>query len=183
MHANDIFMSQKLPKYTYFFSFLLQALYICTYVHVRNFSTHYPYYFCNSSCNITRSQSMDFPKRKHNYLLCAVLCHFGEIQSGHYVTYRRHRDHWYFTSDADVRRCQTSGKYKSKVLRIKSYVASNSIFFLLYPFRSPGGKPLYSILRKAIRTSFIDEGSLIETKSVCILNTNSYYLYEINKFL
>ena len=72
---------------------------------------------------------MDFPKRKHNYLLCAVLCHFGEIQSGHYVTYRRHRDHWYFTSDADVRRCQTSGKYKSIVFSKKRLFKAFKVFF------------------------------------------------------
>lgn len=74
------------------------------FVYVRQLKSKTP----NTGCSIARSQSMDFPKRKHNYQLCAVLCHFGEIQSGHYITYRRHLDHWYFTSDADVRRCQTS---------------------------------------------------------------------------
>ena len=42
-----------------------------------------------STSNITRSQSMDLQKNKHNYQLCAVLCHFGEIQTGHYITYRK----------------------------------------------------------------------------------------------
>jgi len=61
-----------------------------------------------STSNITRSQSMDLQKNKHNYQLCAVLCHFGEIQTGHYITYRKCRwpcgkIRWYYTSDADVR--------------------------------------------------------------------------------
>ena len=61
-----------------------------------------------SSTNITRSQSMDFKKNHHSYQLCAIICHFGEIQTGHYVTYRKckwpcGKIRWYYTSDSDVR--------------------------------------------------------------------------------
>ena len=61
---------------------------------------------CN--INITRSQSMDFKKNHHSYQLCAIICHFGEIQTGHYITYRKCRwpcgkIRWYYTSDSDVR--------------------------------------------------------------------------------
>jgi ubiquitin carboxyl-terminal hydrolase 30 len=45
---------------------------------------------------------------KNSYLLCAVICHLGDMDTGHYVTYRKcywpsGKVKWYYTSDTDVR--------------------------------------------------------------------------------
>lgn len=45
---------------------------------------------------------------RNNYILCAVICHFGDIEAGHYITYRKckwscGRVRWHYTSDGDVR--------------------------------------------------------------------------------
>ena len=41
------------------------------------------------------------------YQLCAVICHFGEIESGHYITYRKcilsgGKVRWFSANDADI---------------------------------------------------------------------------------
>lgn len=45
------------------------------------------------------------PSTKAIYHLCAVICHLGDIERGHYITYRKlpGGKQFYFTSDADVR--------------------------------------------------------------------------------
>ena len=79
------------------------------FVYVRQLKSRIiPEHRSGSSSNITRSQSMDFKKNHHSYQLCAIICHFGEIQTGHYVTYRKckwpcGKIRWYYTSDSDVR--------------------------------------------------------------------------------
>ncbi|XP_066995216.2 ubiquitin carboxyl-terminal hydrolase 30 homolog [Anabrus simplex] len=45
-------------------------------------------------------------RMKHLYKLVAVVVHRGDVDSGHFETYRRHprfEEKWYFTSDAEVR--------------------------------------------------------------------------------
>ena len=45
--------------------------------------------------------------KKNSYSLCAVICHLGDIESGHYICYRKcimpgGKVRWFCTSDAEV---------------------------------------------------------------------------------
>ena len=62
-----------------------------------------------SSCKgFSRSQGTTPVEEKRNvYSLCAVICHLGDIEAGHYITYRKclipgGKIRWFCTSDAEV---------------------------------------------------------------------------------
>lgn len=60
------------------------------------------------SSSLSRSQGTTPVEEKRNvYSLCAVICHLGDIESGHYITYRKclipgGKVRWFCTSDAEV---------------------------------------------------------------------------------
>ena len=64
--------------------------------------------------NFSYVKQLDGQSSKANqYGLCSVICHYGgDIERGHYVTYRKMASskvgkQFYFTSDADVRAVST----------------------------------------------------------------------------
>ena len=92
------------------------------------------HYYSESKLVILNLKCFLFVMNSHTYKLYAVIEHLGGPHSGHYCTYRRHGNHWIYTSDTlvypvstkEVMKCQAYMLFYQRISNCFNFGTDNS---------------------------------------------------------